>query len=109
MESIQRRATKLVKNIRQTPYELRKKELEIQALVECKKRDDLIQMLKIAKGIDSMLNTVDMLSAFEPMFIVYSAVVTAIMGTMVRVFSLVTVLAIMGGFVLVLVGITMVA
>ncbi|CAF1077030.1 unnamed protein product, partial [Brachionus calyciflorus] len=48
MESIQRRATKLVKNIREMPYELRLKELEIQPLVERRERGDLIQIFKIA-------------------------------------------------------------
>ncbi|CAF0958440.1 unnamed protein product, partial [Brachionus calyciflorus] len=42
VESLQRRATKLVKNIREMPYELRLKELEIQTLVKCRERGDLI-------------------------------------------------------------------
>ncbi|CAF0704720.1 unnamed protein product [Brachionus calyciflorus] len=52
MASIQIRATKLVKNIREMPYELRLKELEIQSLVERGER--LIQMYIIANGIDSV-------------------------------------------------------
>ncbi|CAF0741255.1 unnamed protein product [Brachionus calyciflorus] len=55
MESIQRRATKLFKNIREMSYELRLKELEIQPLVERRERGDLIQTFKIAKGIDSVI------------------------------------------------------
>ncbi|CAF1122549.1 unnamed protein product, partial [Brachionus calyciflorus] len=54
MENIQRRATILVKNIREMPYELRLKELEIQSLFERRERGDLIQMFKLRKGIDSV-------------------------------------------------------
>ena len=50
MEAVQRRATKMVKGLRDTPYEDRLKILDIPALEERWSRGDVIETYKITTG-----------------------------------------------------------
>ena len=64
MEGVQRRATKLVKELKNLPYELRLKKLELTTLEQRRDRGDLIQMYKIIYGLEDVrlikgLNFVD--------------------------------------------------
>lgn len=50
LEKVQRRATKMVKSLRNKPYDERLNELELMNLEERRIRGDLIQMFKIIRG-----------------------------------------------------------
>ena len=52
LEKVQRRATKLVKNIRHLSYEERLKKLQLYSLVRRKKRGDLIEVFKILNKLE---------------------------------------------------------
>ena len=51
IESIQRRATKVIDHLKYKPYEDRLKALTLPSLVYRRKRGDMIQMYKIMNGI----------------------------------------------------------
>ena len=64
LKGVQRRATKLVKELKNLPYGIRLKKLELTTLEQRRDRGDLIQMYKIIYGIDDVrlikgLNFVD--------------------------------------------------
>ncbi len=52
IENVQRRATKLVRNIQNESYTNRMKELGLPSLQYRRKRADMIELFKIIKGID---------------------------------------------------------
>ena len=54
IENVQRRATRLVKCIKQLPYEERLKTLGLPSLEYRRDRADLIQVYKIMHGIDKI-------------------------------------------------------
>ena len=54
LEKVQRRATKLVHNLRDKPYEVRLAALDLTTLEERRKRGDLIQVFKIIHGFDKL-------------------------------------------------------
>ena len=54
LESIQRRATKLVFSLKEMDYEERRRELKLPSLVYRRRRGDMIQMYKIMNGLVRM-------------------------------------------------------
>ena len=64
VESIQRRATKLVEGLKTRPYEERLKILDIPSLVYRRRRGDMIQVFKICKKL-VRLNTCDLFKITE--------------------------------------------
>ena len=64
LKGVQRRATKLVKELKNLPYEIRLKKLELTTLEQRRDSGDLIQMYKIIYGLEDVrlikgLNFVD--------------------------------------------------
>ena len=51
VEAVQRRATKLIPELKNLPYELRLKSLNLPSLVYRRKRGDMIQVYKIMNGL----------------------------------------------------------
>ncbi len=54
LEKVQRRATKLVPEIRHLPYEERLKHLKLPSLLYRRRRGDMIQTFKIVHGLDDI-------------------------------------------------------
>jgi len=54
LEKVQQRATKLVPRLRDSPYEVRKKELGLTSLVQRRARGDLIEVFKIMHGFENV-------------------------------------------------------
>ena len=52
LERVQMRATKLVSNLKDMPYETRLKELQLPTLSHRRLRGDIIQTFKLDKGFD---------------------------------------------------------
>ena len=51
VESVQRRATKIIPELRDKPYEERLRKLRLPSLTHRRRRGDMIQMYKVVKGI----------------------------------------------------------
>ena len=56
LEKVQRRATKLIPDIANLPYEVRLKRLNLTTLEDRRERGDMIEVFKILKGIDKIQN-----------------------------------------------------
>ena len=54
LERVQRRATKIVKSVRNESYPVRLKRLNLPSLVYRRKRTDMIQLYRIMTGIDNL-------------------------------------------------------
>ena len=54
LEKVQRRATKLVPEIRDLPYEVRLRELGLPSLLERRVRGDMIEVFKIVNGFENI-------------------------------------------------------
>ena len=54
LEKVQRRATKLVKNLRDMAYPARLRALDLPSLVYRRKRADMLQMYRIITGVDNL-------------------------------------------------------
>jgi hypothetical protein len=54
LEGVQRRATKLTKELKNLPYETRLRKLELTTLEKRRERGDLIQMYKIINGLEEV-------------------------------------------------------
>ena len=54
LEKVQRRATKMIKEIKDLPYGKRLEILKLPSLHYCRKRGDMIQVFKIISGIDRL-------------------------------------------------------
>ena len=54
LEGVQRRATKLTKELKNLPYEARLRKLELTTLEKRRERGDLIQMYKIINGLEEV-------------------------------------------------------
>ena len=54
LEKVQRRATKLVKNLRDMAYPARLRALDLPSLVYRMKRADMLQMYRIITGVDNL-------------------------------------------------------
>ena len=54
LEKVQQRATKLVPRLKDSPYEVRKKELGLTSLVQRRARGDLIEVFKIMHGFENV-------------------------------------------------------
>ena len=63
VESIQRRATKLISELRDKTYEVRLKELEVSSLVYRRRRGDMIMMFKVMYGLVRMDSSILLTSA----------------------------------------------